>query len=233
MPVHNDRRPGGTHMNKTHSTQHFALRGFLRNRIPSMRTNDSSRKHMFFPLFLLAALPGTGLHATTIVPDPVTTDTPPFIQFLGINNAGTIVGYTGMGTPNPNRGIILTLPSSFTSLNPNLSGGFINAQTQVFGISGSGNTTAGFVIDTNGVTHGFVDIGNGPTAMAVDNPGTTADAAVENQLLGLNQSGTEAAGFYANGAGVDFGYSYNVAGESFTALNVPASLGFIAGDSVM
>lgn len=48
------------------------------------------------------------------------TDTPPFIQLLGINTTGTIVGYTGMGTPNPNRGIILTLPNSFTSLNPNI-----------------------------------------------------------------------------------------------------------------
>jgi hypothetical protein len=138
-----------------------------------------------------------------------------------------------MGTPNPNRGIILTLPNSFTSLNPNLTGGFMNAQTQVFGISGSGNTTDGFVIDTNGITHGFVHIGNLPTATAVDNPGTVADPAVENQLLGLNQSGTEAAGFYANAAGVDFGYTYNIASQSFTALNVPASLGFIAGDAVM
>lgn len=220
-------------MTNTHNTQRLAPQGFRRNRTTSMRTSDSYRKRMFFPLFLLAVIPATGLHATTIVPDPVTTDTPPFIQLLGINNAGTIVGYTGMGTPNPNRGIILTLPSSFTSLNPNLTGGFMNAQTQVFGISGSGNTTAGFVIDTNGVTHGFVDMGNGPTATAVDNPGTVTDPAVENQLLGLNQSGAEAAGFWADAAGLDFGYTYNVASQSFTALNVPASLGFMAGDSVM
>jgi len=218
---------------KTHSTQRFAPRGFRRNRITSRRTSDSPRKRMLFPLFLLAVVPATGLHATTIVPDPVTTDTPLFIQLLGINNAGTIVGYTGMGTPNPNRGFILTLPNSFAPLNPNLTGGFTNAQTQVFGINGSGNTTAGFVIDTNGVTHGFVDVGNGPTATAVDNPGTVTDPALENQLLGLNQNGTQAAGFFANAAGVTFGYTYNVVSPSFTALNVPASLGFVAGDSVM
>jgi hypothetical protein len=53
--------------------------------------------------------PASGAHATTIVTDPNTTDTPLFIQLLGINNAGTIVGYTGMGTANPN---ILTLPGT-------------------------------------------------------------------------------------------------------------------------
>src|SRR5271167_5091222 len=67
---------------------------------------------------------GTGQAASlnfTIVNDPnAATDTPPFIQLLGIKNAGTIVGYTGMGTPNPNRGIILTLPNLFTPLNPNI-----------------------------------------------------------------------------------------------------------------
>ncbi|HKE22282.1 MAG TPA: PEP-CTERM sorting domain-containing protein [Bryobacteraceae bacterium] len=180
-------------------------------------------------------LPAIGLQAAslTIVTDPNATDTPLFLQLLGINNAGTIVGYTGMGTPNPNRGFILTVPNSFTALNPNLTGGFLNSQTQVFGINGAGNTTDGFVIDTNGVTHGFVDVGNGPTATAVDNPGTVTDPAVMNQLLGLNQNGTEAAGFYADGADVDFGYTYDVGTHTFTALNVPSSLGFVAGDNVM
>lgn len=225
-------------MMKTNRAQHFAPRGLWRNRITPMRTTDPSRKRAPFTLFLLGAacfVSATGLHASTVtlVTDPNTNDTPLFLQLLGINNAGTIVGYTGMGTPNPNRGFILTLPNSFTALNPNLTGGFTNAQTQVFGINGSGNTTDGFVIDTNGVTHGFVDAGNGPTATAVDNPGTVSDPAVMNQLLGLNQSGTEAAGFYADAAGVDFGYTYNIGSPSFTALNVPTSLGFMAGDNVM
>jgi len=216
--------------------QRFASREFWRNRIT--RTTDSSCRRRPFTLFLLGLaclLPATSLHAVplTIITDPVTTDTPLFIQLLGINNAGTIVGYTGMGTPNPNRGFILTLPSSFTALNPNLTGGFTNAQTQVFGISGTGTTTDGFVIDTNGVNHGFVDVGNGPVATAVDNPGTVTDPAVLNQLLGLDQMGTEAAGFYADAAGVTFGYTYNVTTQTFTALNVPTTLGFVAGDNVM
>lgn len=225
-------------MMKTTSTQHFAPRGLRRNRFTRKRTPESSRKRRPFTLVLTAVvclLSATGLHASsvTLITDPNTTDTPLFLQLLGINNAGTLVGYTGMGTPNPNRGFILTLPNSFTALNPNLTGGFTNAQTQVFGINGSGNTTDGFVIDTNGVTHGFVDVGNGPTATAVDNPGTVSDPAVMNQLLGLNQNGTEAAGFYSDAAGVNFGYTYNIGSPSFTALNVPSSLGFMSGDSVM
>src|SRR6516165_5650211 len=115
-----DRQRGAAHVTKAQSTQRFAPREFRRNRSTPMTTSDSSRKRSLFTLFLLAILPTSGLHAATIVTDPVTTDTPLFIQLLGINNAGTIVGYTGMGTPNPNRGIILTLPNTFTSLNPNL-----------------------------------------------------------------------------------------------------------------
>ena len=38
----------------------------------------------------------------TFVNDPVSTDTPPFLQLLGINNASTIVGYTGIGMVNGN-----------------------------------------------------------------------------------------------------------------------------------
>lgn len=222
-------------MRKSRRMQRFTRRAIRRIRITERRPAEFSRTRTLFTLLLMviSLLPATGLQAATIITDPNTTDTPLFIQLLGINNAGTIVGYTGMGTPNPNRGFILTLPNSFTPLNPNLTGGFMNAQTQVFGINGSANTTDGFVIDTNGVTHGFVDVGNGTTATAVDNPGTVTDPAVMNQLLGLNQNGTQAAGFYADGAGVDFGYTYNVGSSAFTPLNVPGSLGFASGDNVM
>lgn len=58
--------------------------------------------------------------------------------------------------------------------------------TQVTGISGAG-TTVGFSI-TGGVTNGFAQTGG--TFTTVNQPGT-----VFNQLLGINQSGTAAAGY--------------------------------------
>jgi probable HAF family extracellular repeat protein len=148
---------------------------------------------------------GTGQAAPlnfTIVNDPNgATDTPPFIQLLGINNAGTIVGYTGMGTPNPNRGFILTLPNSFTPLNPNINPVTCTAcQVQVFGITNAGTTTDGFYTDSMGITHGFIDAGNGPTATTVDGPTGTTPA--NTQLLGLDHTGGEAAGFFTNGGGL-------------------------------
>jgi len=96
------------------------------------------------PVILLRRL-GFGIHFTSVNDPNGLTDTPPFIQLLGINNSGTIVGYTGMGAPNPNRGIILTLPNSFTSINPNINTSTCTTcQVQVFGITNSGNTTDGF-----------------------------------------------------------------------------------------
>lgn len=148
----------------------------------------------------------------TIVNDPNgLTDTPPFIQLLGINNAGTIVGYTGMGTPNPNRGITLTLPNSFTSLNPNINVTCTTCQVQVFGITNAGTTTDGFFTDAGGITHGFIDVGNGPTATVVDGPPGTTPA--NTQLLGLDHTGGEAAGFFTNGAGLTQAF-IDVAGAS-------------------
>jgi hypothetical protein len=163
---------------------------------------------------------GTGHAASlnfTIVNDPnAATDTPPFIQLLGINNAGTIVGYTGMGTPNPNRGIILTLPNLFTSLNPNINPvTCMTCQVQVFGITNAGTTTDGFFTDSAGLTHGFVDIGNLNTATTVDGP---LGVAANTQLLGLNHTGSEAAGFYTDAGGLTHAFSYGVAGMTSTPL---------------
>jgi len=161
----------------------------------------------------------------TIINDPNGgTDTPPFIQLLGINDAGTIVGYTGMGTPNPNRGIILNLPSSFTSLNPNINPVTCTAcQVQVFGITNTGTTTDGFFTDSGGITHGFIDVGNGPTATTVDGPTGTTPA--NTQLLGLDHTGGEAAGFFTNGLGLTQAF-VNVGGTSSAltfGLNGPVS----------
>ncbi len=168
----------------------------------------------------------------TIVNDPnAVTDTPPFIQLLGINNAGTIVGYTGMGAPNPNRGLILTLPNTFISLNPNINPATCTTcQVQVFGITNAGTTTDGFYTDATGVTHGFVDAGNVATATTVDDPlGPLAN----NQLLGLDHTGTEAAGFFADAGGLTHAYTYSVSGKTFTSLLTGLPNGPVAGDNSM
>jgi hypothetical protein len=108
--------------------------------------------------------------------DPVN---PTFTQALGINDAGTIVGYGNMTIFN---GFQLTLPASFTRLNvPGATGG-----TQVFGITANGATTDGFSVSPAGVNSGFV------------HTGTTFTPILQNaftQLLGINPSGTTAAGY--------------------------------------
>jgi hypothetical protein len=104
---------------------------------------------------------------------------PTFTQALGINSAGTIVGY---GNASVFNGFELVLPANFTRQNVlGADGG-----TQVVGISGAG-TTVGFSI-TGGVTSGFAQTAG--TFTTVNQPGTAF-----NQLLGINQSGTVAAGY--------------------------------------
>ncbi|MDQ6663898.1 MAG: PEP-CTERM sorting domain-containing protein [Acidobacteriota bacterium] len=105
---------------------------------------------------------------------------PAFTQLLGINNAGTIAGYFGSGAAgHPNKGFQLTLPNTFTSENFPAS-----AQTQVVGINNNGGTV-GFYVDSNGITHGFLNL-NG-TFTNSDAPGSAF-----NQLLGVNNGGLAA-----------------------------------------
>jgi hypothetical protein len=104
---------------------------------------------------------------------------PTFTQALGINSAGTIVGY---GNATVFNGFELVLPANFTRQSfPGADGG-----TQVVGISGAG-TTVGFYI-TGGITNGFAQTAG--TFTTVNQPGTAF-----NQLLGINQLGTVAAGY--------------------------------------
>jgi hypothetical protein len=127
---------------------------------------------------------------------------PTFTQALGINSAGTIVGYGNMTVFN---GFELVLPSSFTR--QNVSGA--DGGTQVVGVSGSG-TTVGFSI-TGNVTNGFAQTGGSFTT--VDQLGTAF-----NQLLGINQSGTTAAGYSSSDpAGLVNQHALTVSGgPSFT-----------------
>src|ERR1700730_19029484 len=106
---------------------------------------------------------------------------PTFTQALGINTAGTIVGY---GNATIFNGFQLTLPASFTRENfPGATGG-----TQVVGIDSAGNTV-GFYINPDATTHGFFKPAGG-MFQAVDQPGS-----VFNQLLVFNQNGAEIPGY--------------------------------------
>src|SRR5271165_1297847 len=125
---------------------------------------------------------GTGAaHADAFINivDPLN---PTFTQALGINDSSTIVGYGNAAIFNGFELTLPPVPANFTR--QNVSGA--DGGTQVVGISGTG-TTVGFSI-TGGVTNGFAQ--NGGTFTTVNNPGT-----VFNQLLGINKSGTLAAGY--------------------------------------
>ena len=117
---------------------------------------------------------------------------PTFTQALGINDANEIAGY---GNATIFNGFTLTLPpvaANFARLNvPGADGG-----TQVIGISnGASPTTVGFSI-TGGVTNGFANTGGqGGTFTTVDDPGFAF-----TQLLGINGSGTTAAGYWTHDA---------------------------------
>lgn len=160
----------------------------------------------------LAALAAGGAQAGSygfqIVDDPAD---PTFNQLLGINNAGTAVGYYGNGTVNPNRGYTVAAPytggGAFT--NENFPGSF---QTQVTGINNAG-VTVGFWVDGSGANYGFVEQGGTFT--------TVANPAVQqfNQLLAINDSEI-AAGFYTDVAGNSHGYTYNVGAGTFTSVTV-------------
>jgi hypothetical protein len=134
---------------------------------------------------LLLSCAGSVAHAQsfTNIIDPAN---PTFTQALGINDSGTIVGYGNATTFN---GFVLTLPSSFTRENfPGADGG-----TQVIGISnGASPTTVGFYV-MGGVTNGFANTGG--TFTTVDDPGFAF-----TQLLGINGSGTTAAGYWTHDA---------------------------------
>ncbi len=142
---------------------------------------------------------------------------PTFTQALGINNASTVVGY---GNGVVFDGFQLALPSTFTRQNfPGADGG-----TQVIGISGAG-TTVGFSV-TGGTTNGFAQTGG--TFATVDAPGTAF-----NQLLGINNLGTVAAGYSSTDpAGATLQHALTVSGgptfssPSFTDINALLPVNF-------
>jgi hypothetical protein len=131
---------------------------------------------------ILATVTGTA-NAGYVFQDIVDPLNPTFTQALGINNAGTVVGY---GNATVFNGFQLN-GGTFTRQNfPSADGG-----TQVIGNSGAG-ATVGFYV-TGGTTNGYAQFGG--TFTTVDQPATAF-----NQLLGINRSGTTAAGYSSTDA---------------------------------
>lgn len=167
-------------------------------------------------LLACAAVPALAAPAPyTFQPVAVPNDN--FTQLLGINNAGTIVGYHGAGTfaANPNKGFVFTQPNTFTSENfPN------SAQTQVVGINNLG-ASVGFYVDAAGTTHGF-DRSSGGVYTKVDAPNTAF-----NQVLGNNDQNLEVGYSTIDPNGATAQQAFVQRNGSFTSLGffMPAGTG--------
>jgi hypothetical protein len=132
-----------------------------------------------------------------------------FTQLLGINDAGVIVGYHGSGADaqHPNKGFEIDIRGAFSD--ENFPG---SLQTQVVGINARGDT-AGFYVDINNRTHGFLRVGGVYTT--ADFPNT-----MFNQLLGLNNFGV-AAGYWQDAKGIQF--PYTAKGGVYTMIATPGT----------
>jgi PEP-CTERM motif len=163
---------------------------WLKNCLTSVVTKERENMFSRHPNATLGALAVAALasaavpaHAVTYtfqnIIDPVN---PTFTQALGINDSGTIVGYGNMTIFNGFQLVLPPVAGNFTRLNvPNQTGG-----TQVFGITANGLTTDGFSVSAAGVNSGFVHTGTTFTPILQD---------AFTQLLGVNPSGTIAAGY--------------------------------------
>lgn len=140
-----------------------------------------------------------------------------FTQLLGINDAGTTVGFHGATV---NQGFTFIPPATFTDTNfPN------SAQTQVTGVSSAAanNNKVGFYVDTAGMTHGFINIPGLPAGIGpfftVDQPGTAF-----NQVLGISGVGNRIAGYSSiDPTGVTLQQAFigtaGLFGNTFTGIN--------------
>jgi uncharacterized membrane protein len=174
---------------------------------------NRSKNTVYRPLLgatLLLSGVGSAAHAQifTNIIDPLNTT---FTQALGINDSSTIVGY---GNTTIFNGFTLTLPpvaANFARLNfPGADGG-----TQVIGISnGASPATVGFYIK-GGVTNGFANTGGpGGTFATIDAPGFAF-----TQLLGVEQSGQRAAGYWTTDSTGATGQIAGTVSALFTGLS--------------
>jgi hypothetical protein len=174
---------------------------------------------------LLAALVVAQAHAATS--SFTTIDNfadPTFNQLLGINNAGVISGYFGLGSVgHPNKGYTVAPP--YTNFKAdNLPG---SVQTQATGIT-TGQATSGFWSPTNlgggDANFGFIRwVSHGKfTYLSLNDPLVSSSPAV-NQVLGVNAANI-AVGFYNDSNNMPHGYVYTVSTGRFTPVNVPGAV---------
>lgn len=146
---------------------------------------------------------------------------PTFNQLLGINDSGVIAGYFGSGAAgHPNKGYTVTNHAT-TFVDENVTH---SVQTQVTGINNNG-TTVGFSSAANNANQvndntGFV--ARRGVVRSVAFPAKSNATPPVNQLLGVNDDQL-AVGFYADAAGNDHGYTYDVNRGTFHAISVPGS----------
>ncbi|HTZ71220.1 MAG TPA: hypothetical protein VMB71_11270 [Acetobacteraceae bacterium] len=148
---------------------------------------------------------------------------PTFNQLLGINDAGTIVGYFGSGAVgHPNIGYQIAAP--YTSYTKVMQPG--STQTQATGINnaglmtnfwaptnlGTGDANFGSVIEPVGANFGFV---------SATDPLTNGVPTVD-QALGINNENM-AAGFWVGAKGNAHGFVYNLTTSTYTEIMLPGA----------
>jgi PEP-CTERM motif len=153
-----------------------------------------------------------------------------FTNLLGINNSGLIAGFYGSGQAgDPNKGFLLTLPSTFVA--GNFPG---SAQTQLTGLNNTGVVTGYLYKTNNGVPvdnqFGFYETGG--NFVQVNNPKTPtnppAGVLIENQLIGVNDHNI-AVGFYNDASGNSHGYTYTISTGAFSPdINDPNAVSTVA-----
>jgi hypothetical protein len=150
-----------------------------------------------------------------------------FNQLLGINKAGLIAGYFGIGSAtHPNKGYLLQPGYSQRDyINENFPH---SVQTQVTGLNNIGNTV-GFWANAAGANFGFYTAGT--HFHEVNFPKVPNSKPQMDQLLGINDHGV-AVGFYQNSAGNNRGYEYNIHTHHYTRVLIPGASQGLSGPSL-
>jgi hypothetical protein len=159
----------------------------------------------------------TPLHPS-LAPDTLNNQADPtFNQLLGINNAGVIAGYFGIGSAgHPNKGYTLAPPyGQGNYLNENYPG---SVQTQVTAINNDG-VTAGFWANHAGGNFGFLE-SNGVFTSVTD-PAAPKGPKAMSQVLGVNDDG-DAVGFYNDAQNNSHAFERLATGK-YVAINVPGA----------
>jgi hypothetical protein len=163
--------------------------------------------------------------------NPADPNVPTFNNLLGINNEGLIAGFYGSGNAgDPNQGYLLTLPSTFTSVEfPG------QAQTQLTGLNDRGIVVGYFYPTNNGIPvdnqFGFYEkdglftaVNNPKTPGLFNNPAPNSGVLIENQLIGVNDHNI-AVGFYNDASGSSHGYTFDIKTGKFSAdINDPSGV---------